>query len=541
MKNKTSFRVKTTLSQFFVFGLIFTILLSPFVAFGQSVQVQTHGVPSSDVWSNGVTIKAESGPVNSRWFEFSVYNDFVQSVNVTPKRSYDGNSRYSEKISGLSADTVYRFRPAVEINGSVYYGSTLTFRTKKIGYSEPINIVPSYSYSSGTFNLNNQGTISGNYSNVGYSYNYTTYNDRTSSLTTKQADFLSYNSARLNANLFPSSEYNVYGWYEWGTTTDLGNSTSRVFIGKGPSLYFGQIISGLTPGTSYYFKPVIENMNGIRVEGTTLVFRTSGISPYSSVNVAADSYYEYGTYNTNYTNNSVKTDSYYGRTGSVKAVSGDSKKTITIEYSSNESTVSLGETLYKKLLLENTTGEDLTHVSSRVILPDGETFVSIEKDICKQIAGQVLFCEIGKMSAGQKAEITYEIEVAKNLKNGTSLEVITISSGEYKDGRKVENFQRTESMVDSNKENANVAAVALFGNTDSSTRDLFISIEFILLLILSYFVWKHLSEKNKKEEINNFEALAYLRGKEAVVPQKQNDFNYSVITEKGNPPTNLPV
>ena len=560
MKNKTSFSVKTLVSQIFVPGLVLFVLLSPSITLGQGVHLSASAVSDTDVWSNGVILEGTTGTVNYRWFEFGASNSFSSFVNATPHRGYDRNTNYVEKITGLSPDTRYTFRAVVEINGTRYYGNTMSFKTKVPGYGEPSAVATgNYSYSSGTsyFGNNNYNSNSGSQSNntsntgnnssnnTGYSYNYSYNSYYSSSVVTKRADFLSFTSARLNANIFPSSEYNVYGWYEWGTTPNFGNSTSRVFIGKGSSLYFGQILSGLIPGTNYYFRPVVENVNGTRVEGTTLVFRTSGVSPYGSVNADIDPYYNYyhesyNTNNTNYTNNSVKFNPSYGSTGSVKTAIADSKKTITIEYASSETTVVPGEKIYKKLLLENATGEELTHVSARVILPDGEIFVSTGNDACKQIAGQVLYCEIGKMSLGQKNEIAYEIEVVRGLKDGTSLEIITVAAGEYKDGRKVENFHRSESLLDSSKENANLAS-AFFGSTDSSLRDLFMSIEFVLLLILSYFVWKHLSEKNKKEELNNLEALAYLHSQEVVVPKKQNDFSSSVVTEKGIPPINLPV
>jgi len=558
MKNKTSFSVKTLISQIFAPGLILAVLLSPSITFGYSIHVDAIPVSDVNVWSNGVILKGTTGIADYRWFEFGTSNSFSSFSVSTPKRGYDGGSNYTEKISGLSPNTIYFFRAVAEINGTRYYdGSMMRFKTKIPGYGEPSPVVSgNYSYtggnssyadsgnnnSSGYQSNTNTSNTGNNSSNIGYSYNYNTngynYNSYySSSVVTKQADFLSFTSARLNANLFPSSEYNVYGWFEWGTTPNLGNTTSRVFIGKGPSLYFGQILSGLIPGTAYYFKPVIENVNGTRVEGTTLVFQTSGVSPYPSVATATDSDFITAGYTAGSSigkTNSIKT------TETTKTTPIGSPKTITIEDSSSEATVASGEKINKKIVFENTTGEDLTHVSIRIILPDGETFSSVENDVCKQIAGEVLFCDIGKMSVGQKIEVSYVIDVAKGLKNGISLEVITVAAGEYKDGRKVENFHRSESLIDSNKDNANLAS-AFFGASDSSIRDLFMSIEFILLLILSYFVGKHLSEKNKKEELNSIEALAYLRNQEAVVPKKQEESISNTPTEKGIPPTNLPV
>lgn len=574
MKNTTFFKIKTVIARFFASGLLFAVLLSPAVVFGQDIQTQPYAVSSADVWSNGVFLRGSTGQVNYRWFEFGLNDQFSSFVNATPRRDYGGSPYYSEKITGLSPNTVYIFRIAVEVNGVRYYSNPLTFKTKTAGYGEPASASNgSYSYTGGSGSYfgnsgyqyqynqsntagsnSNNGTGNSGTSNAGYSnYNYATnsynynygYNSSyASSVVTQRADFLSYTSARLNAQLFPSGDYNVYGWFEWGTTPDLGNMTARVFIGKGASLYFGQILNGLTQGTTYYFKPVIENINGTKSEGTTLVFKTAGVSPYTDT---APAYTYYGVYtttnnsNTGGSYNSVKTGSSYGSTGSLKTPVADSAKTITIGYASHEATVVPGQKISKKMTLENTTGEDIVRVTARVILPDGEIFSSIQTGTCKQIAGQVLFCDIGKMSAGQKIEIAYEIEVARGLNSGTSLEIITIAAGEYKDGRKIENFQRTESVVDASKENENMVAAAIFGSSDSSLRDVFIAIEFILLLILSYFVWKHLSEKNRKEEANNTEALAYLSRQEPVIPQKQNEYQSSFVTEKGIPPTNLPV
>ena len=85
-------------------------------------------------------------------------------------------------------------------------------------------------------------------------------------------------TAIVNGNVNPKGAFTSY-WYEFGTSSDLGNKTTNQTLGSG----FVQIsapgyITGLLKNTTYYFRLVGENKYG-RVAGTIYSFSTSENNP----------------------------------------------------------------------------------------------------------------------------------------------------------------------------------------------------------------------------------------------------------------------
>ncbi len=83
-------------------------------------------------------------------------------------------------------------------------------------------------------------------------------------------------SAELNSLIVNKGTLASQAWFEWSTNITLGNSTNRVSVAVSPSTTRKEIISGLTPGTRYYYRAVVENING-RTYGSTLNFLTNNI------------------------------------------------------------------------------------------------------------------------------------------------------------------------------------------------------------------------------------------------------------------------
>jgi hypothetical protein len=88
-------------------------------------------------------------------------------------------------------------------------------------------------------------------------------------------------SARLNATTYPTQNVAQYGRFLWGSTANLGNSTPRVALGTGATLLLSQSIVGLNPGTTYYYRPIVDNQLGT-VEGALSSFTTTGNAPASA-------------------------------------------------------------------------------------------------------------------------------------------------------------------------------------------------------------------------------------------------------------------
>ncbi len=533
----------------FIISAFFAILLFPSVTFADVTNVSAYAVSSKDVWSDGVILRATTGTTPPsgnyyRWFEFSLTGDGAY-LNSTPRQTIDSNPVYSEKITGLFTNRQYSFRPVIEVNNQRYYGSTLLFKTKNAGYSAPDT-------ASGLTGYTYNGNVNSGSGNQGYQYTYTnptsggsgsssvTYST-VSYVVSKQADSITETSGRVNSMVYPTTNYSVYGWYEWGLTPDLGQTTTRVFIGTGQSLYFGQVLTGLTSGTAYFFRPVVENRDGSRMIGTTLVFVTNGVSsqtvivptqPTTPTSVSG------GTPTAPVSSGTVKTP-VKPTTPATKPTAPENQKTITIKDPSDNGTVSPGQRITKKIILENTTGKDLTDVSARIILPEGLTPVSDKHSICKPF-GQVLFCDIGNMTPGQKTEISYTVDVSKDLKDKDSLETIVIVTGKYKTGGNIDNLQRIKATVSADKNNKNEGVACV---VPSNAKDWLLAALFLLLLVTSYFSWKYFSEKYEKGEESSVdkEINAYLKEQEHSAPAAPKIVMHAPVNEKGAPPTNLPI
>ncbi|MCX6738661.1 MAG: hypothetical protein NT098_01250 [Candidatus Parcubacteria bacterium] len=540
-------KIKNKIS--FITSLFFAALFFPSVSLAAIANVSAYAVSPSDIWSDGVILKGTTGttPPSSnyyRWFEFSLTGDGAY-LNSTPRQTISSNPVYSEKITGLFTNRTYAYRAVIEVNNQRYYGTNLLFKTKGPGYSAPDTSsgLAGYTYNGNVTSGLNQGyqytytnpTVVSGSSGSGSGSSAVTYST-VSYVVSKQADSITGTSGRMNAMVYPTTNYSVYGWYECGLTPDLGQMTTRVFIGTGQSLYFGQVLTGLAPGTAYFFRPVAENRDGSRMVGTTLVFVTSGtpvvqpvVTPTQPVTPVTNV-----TPTTPVSSGTVKTPV---KTPTVP-VTPENQKTITIKDLSTRSTIAPGERVTKNIILENTTGKDLIDVSARIILPEGLTPVSDKHSICKPF-GQVLFCDIGNMTPNQKTEISYTVDVSKDVKDKDSLETIVIVTGKYKTGGNIDNLQRIRALVDASGGN-NKEGISCV--VPSNAKDWLLAALFILLLVTSYFSWKYFTEKEegkgKEENYGNKEITAYLKEQEHSAPKV---VMHAPVNEKGAPPTNLPI
>jgi hypothetical protein len=95
---------------------------------------------------------------------------------------------------------------------------------------------------------------------------------------TTTATILSSNSARLNGIGFPNTTVGTTSmWFEWGPTTSLGYRTSaRVIASNNTSNPYNDFVSGLVPGTTYWYRAVVQNQNGLAY-GEIVRFQTTRV------------------------------------------------------------------------------------------------------------------------------------------------------------------------------------------------------------------------------------------------------------------------
>jgi len=200
---------------------------------GDEPRVQT--LPARNVEDTSAEVRGEvdmQGEDGEYWFQWGTTPSNLH--NQTNHRFIDSNSdeRVESTLFGLSNNTQYYYRVVAESDEGIDIGNVLVFRT---------------------------GGISGN---------------TKPEAVTNVATGVGQHSARLNGLGVNLNNRSTDGWFEWGRTRSLGNTTSRIDLGSVNTNTFWQTLSGLSANTTYYFRAVVENNNGTD-RGNILNFRTN--------------------------------------------------------------------------------------------------------------------------------------------------------------------------------------------------------------------------------------------------------------------------
>ncbi len=118
-------------------------------------------------------------------------------------------------------------------------------------------------------NIDNDGDGLNNYPNDPGCSSYTDDSEYNQVITntapqaiTTNASSVGQTTARLNGLAVPNTAYPTTAWFEWGTTGAFGNRTSSQNVTTNTSTYISDTVSGLTAGTVYYYRTVVQNQNG---------------------------------------------------------------------------------------------------------------------------------------------------------------------------------------------------------------------------------------------------------------------------------------
>ena len=222
----------------------------------------------------------------------------------------DGTFPIEQFISGLSPNTTYYDRLEVTNNYGVKNGSVVSFTTPScnnpiqtcqdtsaINYGGALPCRYQTLVCQDTTAINYGGTLPCRYQtyyqtcqdttaiNYGgtlpcrYQPYYPPVNNNSLTVITTQATQISERSAQLNSLINSGSTYGynspTNAWFEWGTTINLGNKTTTTAVGSLPSVQHADTLTGLNPGTTYYFRAVAENSYQ-RSVGSILSFCTNG-------------------------------------------------------------------------------------------------------------------------------------------------------------------------------------------------------------------------------------------------------------------------
>lgn len=171
----------------------------------------TASVSASGATLNGTVV--QDGITDTAWFEYGLSTSYGTTSPIQNLGASNGVVAVTAALSGLNHDTVYHFRLVAQNGAVTNYGADRTFTT--------LTPIVSIATLAATAITNNSADLNGQGSGDG----------------------------------FPA---NVY--FQFGPTTNLGNSTVPQAIGNGTSpVPFSATASGLVAGHVYFFRAVIFN------------------------------------------------------------------------------------------------------------------------------------------------------------------------------------------------------------------------------------------------------------------------------------------
>ena len=386
---------------------------------------------ATNVMQSSATLNGYVNPYNtygtSRWFEWGATQGLGNRTNTLSHGNTASN--FSETITGLANNTTYYYRAVAQNSYGVSYGNIVSFTT-------------------GTGAVNNNPPVA----------------------ITNLATNIDEDSARLNALAIISGNINSTGWFEWGTTQDLGFTTSTQNLGSLPSVAFKQSMFGLTPNTTYYYRAVVQNANGIS-RGTILNFRTNSRyvppspGPMKTREVSIVKELENLT-------------SPNGTTEKVKALRGD-----IVRFS---------------ITVENTGDYTLEDVEVKDLIPHYLEFANAEEKNIDALQREVIWF-VGDMRPGEREEMILDVIVTGDARVGSLIENVARV--------KTLRLSKTSNEVEIKVVNkiSNLTAAVFFGGEflpDTLIEWLVLIILILIAIIASRKVYGYYEERKeeKKEE-----------------------------------------
>lgn len=196
------------------------------------------GVSDTFAQLNGI-LQSTGNSATSVWFEYGPTYSLGSSTGS--RNGYVGG--FQEGISGLQPNTIYYFRAVARNASGISYGNIVSF------------------YTSGNINPGPSCPL----------------------VDTVSAVAISQTSAVANGLVIGSSATPVTAWFEYGPTQALGFTTAQRSLGTISAANFSAVVSGLQPGTRYYYRAVIQTNCGTVRDTTSRFFTTSSVSVVNPV------------------------------------------------------------------------------------------------------------------------------------------------------------------------------------------------------------------------------------------------------------------
>jgi autotransporter-associated beta strand protein len=183
---------------------------------------------ASAVLQGSVTVGPDA---TTAWFEWGTDTNYGNTIGQTVLPGDNDTVSVSNTLSGLTGALTYHYRLDASNFFGVAYGNDVTFQ---------VGLIPS--------------------------------------VTTLLPESVTTNSAALEASVDPDGLDTTY-WFVWGPEAGSGNVTTTTDIGNGAAAINVNVpLTGLTPGTIYFYRVIASNTLGT-VSGGTITFLVLNPSP----------------------------------------------------------------------------------------------------------------------------------------------------------------------------------------------------------------------------------------------------------------------
>lgn len=275
--NNNNYNDNCTISNFTVNGQNSTYITSGNAA---NFNWNTYGCSSVSVsgpnlYSSNTSGSSTTYPTNSGTYTLTAYGNNsgtqTRTVYVNVDQQTQNNCNITNFTANGTSSTVITSGNPVNLSWSTYGCNSVSVSGPGISsnvYSSTATVYPS---NNAVYTINAYGNNSGTQTRTVYvTVNSSQPIYSNSCAVTLVATNVGQTSATLNGVL---SNVSGSSYFQYGTTTNLGMQTSARNIGSGS---FSEVITGLTPGTTYFYRPVAQCANGGMSYGLLDSFTTLG-------------------------------------------------------------------------------------------------------------------------------------------------------------------------------------------------------------------------------------------------------------------------